>query len=337
MSGVTRWSAVLLLAFLFSACTKPIGSSGSGGSRPQNQPPNSDSNRSRSGDPQSGEDVSPTVAKFELKLRTLPLRCGDVCPTGVGLVVIEKNSEVSRKYGQCVGTLIGPDTVITNSHCLPPEVKSGHESCSGRVGFVLPGSQDVSSCTEILTSSTVVSGQDSPDFAVFRLRKNLPEPRRVSRDGFQDGGKYDVYTIDPLIRTSISGILRKKTCLSLRGSLVAPTSMDDLSPVTSLFNCEFSEGNSGSPVVDQNGNLLGIVARREDKADLKLNGVSVIIPSAPANAVVTNLACVDQPSLDSKPNAGCSTRKSQSVTDRLNDKDFLMARVRWFSARVGGA
>jgi hypothetical protein len=208
------------------------------------------------------------------------LTCKDEsCPEFVSFVL---NKDNGKKY-RCSGSLISENRVMTNEHCIPEDMKVG-DSCEGVIEFYFPKKENVSSrddlmikvdCNKLLyVSRRYYVDKDSRkrlshfygmDMAVLETKENVPRaPIKVNTDAkIRNNETVKFWAIDDLNDDGKYSI-RKKDCLYKHDSFLNPMA-DDLDAPSKQFFCEVKFGNSGSLLVDKNGEGVGILNMRLSK------------------------------------------------------------------------
>lgn len=255
------------------------------------------------------------------------LQCGksDVCPADVGMVVIRMNDSL----GQCTGTLVAPDLVLTNSHCIPQDLKDQpNANCNDFLGFVKRDDKalkQIASCQELVYFSILSAGAEGNadiDFALFRISHALVRPNeihKISRNGFSDMASYHIYAVDPIDNELgvPDGNLVRKDCLAVFGSLLVPEFNSKLSPLVSFFgdSCHVIGGNSGSSIRSENDDILGVMNKGHrpgsQSSGLFHNSKNVVPESF---GLGINFACLALKGVDELIPSACP--QTNSITDK---------------------
>ena len=188
------------------------------------------------------------------------------CSPSVGmLITLEKSTDIF----QCTAFLIAPNIAVTNSHCIPQDLKSTHSNCTDRMWLYFPNVGELkeqrSECSEVLFASKIQEDSTevsdvSPDYAVLRLKQSITRPfLKLSRDGFKDQGIYQIMKMNPHNGFSIGGLIVNDQCTAIHNSHVIPHSSANESLNMTLADCTIEHGNSGSPLIDADGNVVGIL------------------------------------------------------------------------------
>src|SRR5690606_17152694 len=123
-------------------------------------------------------------------------------------------------------------------------------------------------CQKIITSSNLSQGPGIQDVAV--MKANFPHGLRPFKSTFRSrysGERVSIWRVNP--KGNWSGSVVKSTC-SLKSNTFFGEFFDGpQSPAINTLGCETIAGNSGSPVVDKDGLVLGIhQSSLKDKSDL---------------------------------------------------------------------
>lgn len=186
------------------------------------------------------------------------LRCENSaeCPANIGLFVATKPDGVLT----CTAFLVEEDVVATNSHCFPNVVKQLGDLCAERVSLVLPASGGKSeatfACKEYLGSSERPNAL-SPDIALFRLQKKTGRaPLPLNRNGVAPAASFQAYKVNP--GPGASGTLVHQSCLAVDRSYRFPLYERASDPIFTVGDCRSVPGNSGSPLLNAQGEAVGI-------------------------------------------------------------------------------
>lgn len=270
--------------------------------------------------PNGSSNFIPSNQSFDSMFSIAQLKCEDPnnCPGNVGLIVFKSvDEDGNRGFSQCTGTLVGEDIVLTASHCLPDEVKYNRIDCGTQVGFIRSSSDRFPQkirCAEILHFSADFNNTFI-DYAFFRLKeKAAANPTRISRQGVPDNLLVYSYVVDPASRTSIQGLMKKKTCRSTMRSIVATNYVHPLSKLVGLTgqNCMLIGGNSGSSMMTDD-EIRAVVSQGRKTPDRQqlIRG-----KDTPLGAAV-NLACLEFPSGFSTPGSDCRSVPVDDVTNSI--------------------
>ncbi len=198
------------------------------------------------------------------------IQCGDgECPEStVGVFTLQLDA-YSTKMGQCSGTLIAPDKVLTNEHCLPEDLSRAGASCKGQIRLAFAETpshpQEVVDCERIEQVSVVLDKKDAlrPDWAILKLER--PVSRRFrslsQEDGIQAEQPVKLYKINfDFTHPDPTGFVVETSCLANTPHYFSREHIGSLSAVFNISDCDTKliSGNSGSGVVNQQGELVGV-------------------------------------------------------------------------------
>jgi hypothetical protein len=244
------------------------------------------------------------------------------CPSAIGMML----TKYKNWMGQCTAFLIDDQLLMTNSHCLPENLKIDGTDCRAHIQVFFPKTNDEPAesaiCERVLRASKVFSSKSpimerTTDYALLKLTRPLNrKPFKLSRAGLEDKMKLVFYSVEPQSLTEVRGLIRTRRCVTIQASVAAPSFIQPFADVASVVDCQFPNktpgpfvhGNSGSPGIDPSGHVhvisQGIVE--------PLPGVNNKPSKFKQVGIVTNIACTELPesagSLGATANAGCRKR-----------------------------
>lgn len=252
------------------------------------------------------------LSDFNSELNQIQLSCPSGCPTNVGLVVFKtKNGLGSEGLGQCSGSMIGKNLVLTESRCIPFE--SQGKSCADFIGFAIHSS---SGKTEISACEKIISTEGS--IAILQLQRDLTDsPLKIQRTGFSDQQSSVVWTADTTAGLRLNAVLRPRNCISVQRSMIAPEFTHPFAERVSLFgfDCRLGKGSPGAAVLTAAGEISGVIERTSSMPSI------LVSQTPPQYASATNLACLKLEGSDAPP-PECSklTPSAQPIDDIQSQK-----------------
>lgn len=233
----------------------------------------------------------------------------------------------------CTGVLIASDLVLTNRHCVPFMDQPNTSFGKYTIGVEFPNGvvANIENLVGMSPPWLYGEGHLNVDFAILKIDKNLfyqfvapykqlnenpYTPVSISHEGFKDGQTYYVYSTTPYGDKANDTVIEKRPCKAIYNTIFGSQFQSAQSPVVSLADCPIGPGNSGSPIFNEAGQLVGIISGQFSPAGLL--GLSAI---AKADGMLTadtfnnvgwgtNLACL--PSL-----AGESYKVDPKCNDEL--------------------
>jgi hypothetical protein len=268
--------------------------------------------------PTDGQDTSKQL------LDQANVTCADAnCPSSVALLALGTNSMA----GSCTSFLISPTLALTNSHCVPNEVRTKTQAPADTMKLLFPittanPTMETVTVSEVIFYSTInPESSDSatsdlpqpvigklPDYALLRLSQPITDRPflTLSHQGVPDGIALTAYSVDPISQTAITGVLRTKTCQSLMNSAIQPSYTNAFTSIISFTGCEIIHGNSGSPLVDANGQVRAILHAAIDKNGENLIGAKYGLTSTDYLNLATNISCLSLPGVQTPADAHCA-------------------------------
>ncbi len=210
----------------------------------------------------SRKQVQMTQEQMSLILAGQSLTCSDLayCPEAVARMFAINFEDVNNS-STCSAFLVAPDLVMTNSHCVFGLKMSLEKICSGiYFSFQINGFNHSAQCSKILWRDERQVGRHfykngDNDFALIRLDHNVPiVPLKLAPTSPRPG--QELY---PIVVDQIGGYNARITKLDCLAEKSIPKF-----GVIQLSDCPIISGNSGSPVLDQEMNVVALIFASSD-------------------------------------------------------------------------
>lgn len=200
----------------------------------------------------------PTDAQINAaKSGNLTCDFADECEPAVAMVSVATGEGVSR----CSGFLISDHQVLTNDHCLA-SLREEESACEGLV--FLHFTENVHRACKKISIRSRQNGINSKDYAVIELDQPVQDRRalRISRRGFDNNETAVIYSVQAMKNPTTKTLDGKQVRLSCQASFSTILHTNIQSPKESVMtfgDCAIQPGNSGSPILNRNGEVAAVV------------------------------------------------------------------------------
>lgn len=228
------------------------------------------------------------------------------CNPSVGLLSFASEDQTGWGASQCTASLIAPDILVTNGHCVPHDLSTEDSSCAGRIWITFgadsshPQYDRRIGCDKVIYSF----GPGEIDYAYIKLARPSNRPvLRQSRDGFEHGKTYQLHKVNPVPHPGgVAGRFERVNCRSIHNTEIFNEPQDKYSKTQLLTDCQVIPGNSGSPVIAADGTVRAVVSAFMKKDKLleiySKNGSSVPTEAELADFnTASNFACLKTPGI----------------------------------------
>lgn len=224
------------------------------------------------------------------------VRCKDSenCPAGVAYLVSNKKA--------CTGFLISDSIIATNRHCLQQSKKWTVGADCKEIEIYFPKTKQNDplkvSCKSLKDIGPDLNYEITPDWALLEIEKTegIP-PLTLSSTGPKHQESVKIFKMNPLSPSKIEAELEVIECKNVLNSHINPLAQTSESITLGFLPCQVMPGNSGSPIVNQQNQVVAILNAR---TDLDLKAKIPYLPSVPNEAAYgTHVSCLStQPSPD---------------------------------------
>jgi hypothetical protein len=199
----------------------------------------------------------------------------------------------------CTASLVAPDILMTNAQCLYPLQLSTASDCSGRVWVKFPAigglPAETEECSTILKTTPYVESENNQiDYAFLKLKSAAHRlPLALNFGGFQDQQMLSLFKVDfSMNGNQITGVMGRESCKSVQNSILLPEFTHPESPLVSVAECDVGAGNTGAPLLDDRGQLRGVVHQMTSSPYQPQLQPYLLSDHFASVNVATNLACM---------------------------------------------
>ncbi len=238
---------------------------------------------------------------------SLSCEYGQNCPEYVSHIRVNNKSA-------CTGVLIEENKVLTNAHCLAGYREK--EACSGiSLYFQKDGTTYKRTCSKVLKKGMDSSDKSANfnDYAIlkFETEISLDTASLSSQNNLQENENVTVYATD-VTGTNSAQIQTRENCQNL-GTTAISKSRD----LWFFKNCDIRPGNSGSPIINYNGDLVGLInmSLSQNKISLLSSGISMSNLSYNNYGAGFNIDCINDAQFLQKSCSISEAIKKEKIKD----------------------
>ena len=176
-----------------------------------------------------------------------------------------------REPERCTATLVGPKVVLTASHCIAPAARHAGASCQGAwMLFAQTGVQAAQwvACERVLDAADVDDSHAlRQEYALLQLADAPARPAlQLDARPIEPGAIVTVVSVTPHPVYGASHWLAMRLCRVDTAERAIEVLGDDAGRVGWLSHCPIERGNSGSPVLSDDGRVRALVHGGTDAA-----------------------------------------------------------------------
>lgn len=257
-----------------------------------------------------------TPKELAAAVQNYSVTCTGTCPENVGVLLAIDTDTLELR--SCTLSLVAPNIVLTNRHCLPDALAKPGVRCDGKIQalFAKNGDKEVHACARVLSipDDYKDDGDYHRDFAFIQLAtSSARSPLAIQTTGLIDNEGLRVVAATPFrTKTTLGSDLAASDCITHMNSNVVPSFTSPQSPIASFRGCKVVPGNSGAPLISSQGSIKAISQAGPDytaKIEKKtLRGRFFAIQQEGKFSLGTNAACFDNEALGlSSARSGCNT------------------------------
>ncbi len=177
---------------------------------------------------------------------------------------------VSSNVGTCTGVLVAPKVVLTNRHCIEGIVREPNSSFGGQsIMVIAPQSSRTQYDSEVqyvvnliaISPTEFLADNTKPDYAFLLLRDQMEriKPAKMNLGGIHNDQTYYIYGVSPYGDAKDPNAIERRECHAVYGTTFAPNFDSPLDTNFKFADCPIGPSNSGSPVFNKEGELVGLI------------------------------------------------------------------------------
>ncbi len=208
---------------------------------------------------QRASSPGPTYVEWGPPRYEIECPVGEVCNPSVALLVGLSGPQEPMR---CTAALIGSRTAITAGHCVSWELSVGGRCEGVWLGFSKRDDHrgEWVECERVMAGQTASNTLLSPDYAVLELREEVARPPIPLGTGEVDAGQV-VQMVSVTADRFYDRVheVRSRRCVVDDNRSLLPWSPIAPPTIRVLSSCPIREGSSGSPVLDGDGRMQGLI------------------------------------------------------------------------------